>query len=146
LHGALGAVSIASSGTNAAGGDDVKRVALIRRSPLRARNPMKRWFRPEEDKVSPEDRAAVFARDEMCIAARTDPTHSCRDQWGEPHAPTDTKKLTLDHVHDHAMMGRRAPSDVGHLVAACWAANVLGWCSKNRHIERAWLAEVQPGA
>jgi hypothetical protein len=40
------------------------------------------------------------------------------------------------------MMGKRAPSDPAHLVAACWAANVLGWCSAHRAEERAYLARV----
>jgi hypothetical protein len=47
---------------------------------------------------------------------------------------------TLEHVKDDLMMGRRAPSDERHLVAACWGHNAYAPPSKEiRHQLRAWL-------
>lgn len=76
------------------------------------------------DPVTPEMHAAVMARDGMCRAAAIDPEHVCRDRWGTPHPPHQIRSLTVEHVKDEPMMGRRAPSDLSHLVALCWAANV----------------------
>lgn len=79
----------------------------------------------------------------MCLAAKLDYGHECRDAFGHPHDPRDVGKLTLDHVKDHAMMGKRAPSDAKHLVAVCFAANVYGWCSAHRQLERDYLAWIE---
>lgn len=94
--------------------------------------------------VAPSVRDEVLRRDRVCIAFRADPSHVCRDTWGVPHRPDDVGKLTLDHVKQDLMMGRRAPSDAAHMVAACCAINV-GVPSKGlRAIERAYLAELYP--
>lgn len=99
--------------------------------------------KPRRDPVSPELREYVLDRDKGCLAAKTDDTHVCKDQWGNKHSGWDRSRLTLDHVHDHAKMGRRAPSDPQHLVALCWDANVNGWASAHRSEERAYLALVE---
>jgi hypothetical protein len=115
---------------------------MLRRTPLRRSRP-KPWFRAEEDKVDADERAYVLARDVICIAARVDLSHECRDRFGMPHRSDDAARLTLDHVHEHAQMGKRAASDRRHMVAACGWANNEGWCSAHRAEERAWLLEVE---
>jgi hypothetical protein len=74
---------------------------------------------------------------------RLDPEHTCRDQWGYPHASNDLDKLTLDHVKDQPRIGRRAPSDPGHLVAMCWASNVGVPSKAVRMAERAYLERTR---
>jgi hypothetical protein len=84
---------------------------------------------------------AILARDGMCVAARLDRSHRCRDEWGERHEPDALSKLTVEHVKDEPMMGKRAPSDEAHMLALCFAANAWDhWGSKNRDICRAYLA------
>lgn len=114
---------------------------MLRRVPLRRSRP-KPWFRAEEDKVTPEVREQVLRRDGMCVAAMMSGGHQCRDRFGMPHAATDTRRLTLDHVHDAATTGKRAPSDPAHLVALCGDANNNGWASAHRAEERAYLRLV----
>jgi hypothetical protein len=48
-----------------------------------------------------ELRDAVLLRDGCCILLRLDPDHRCRDRWG-----------------------KKAPTDMAHLVALCGYANV----------------------
>lgn len=121
----------------------MRRTPLVRRSSLRRSTP-RPWFRDEDDKVTPELHDYIIRRDRTCIAARYDPEHDCRDRFGNRHLPNDAKRLTLDHVHDEATAGKRAKSDKYHLVAACGWANIEGWCSANRDIERMYLAEKEP--
>lgn len=110
---------------------------MIRRTPLRRTRP-KPWFRAEEDKVTPELRAAVLDRDRACVLWLRDPGHACRDRWGMPHAPDDRKKLSIEHVHDgYGTTGKRAPSDMAHCMALCGGANV-GVPSK---VEREWMRD-----
>ena len=59
-----------------------------------------------------------------CVAAMIDPQES-----GPCSGP-----LTLDHVKDQPMMGKRAPSDQYHLVTIC-----LG-----HHIENHWATSHRP--
>jgi len=92
------------------------------------------------DRVTPEVRAQVMRRDGYCFLYRLDRYHECRNVWGDPHDPRDWSKLTLDHVKDRPMLGRRAPSDVHHLVAMCWAGNVGVPSREVREAERAYLA------
>ena len=113
------------------------------RVPLR-RTRLKPWRRDESDKVTPTLREQIFARDGQCVAAKMDLSHQCRDRWGKPHRSDDLARLTLDHVHDHATAGKRAPSDARHLVAACGWANNEGWCSAHRAEERDYLRRVEP--
>lgn len=112
-----------------------------RRTGLR-RTPIRRWARPPDDKVSPELAAFILARDQMCFAARIDFEHVCRDTYGDVHRADDKKRLTLDHVHDAATTGKRAPSDKYHLLALCGWANTQGWASAHRNDEREYLAMV----
>lgn len=95
-----------------------------------------------KDRVTSELHAAVLVRDRACFLSKMDAGHSCRDQWGNPHAPTDLAMLTLDHVKDAPRMGKRAPSDLAHLVAMCWAGNVGVPSKAVREAERAYLARV----
>lgn len=105
------------------------------------RKPMAR-SQIKADPVTSEVRAFVLVRDRGCIAVKVDTGHVCQDQWGNVHAAGDLARLTLDHVKDAPRLGRRAPSDPAHLVAMCWAANVLGWASAHRAEERAYLRAV----
>ena len=110
---------------------------------MKRRATLRKWVRPEADKVSPETYEYVMRRDGMCLAARLDLGHLCRDTYGYPHRSDDRKKLTLDHVHDSAMAGKRAPSDRRHLVSLCGWANNQGWASAHRAEERAYLLEKE---
>jgi hypothetical protein len=54
-------------------------------------------------------------------------------------------RLTLDHVRDEPMMGKRAPSDERHLVSLCefhhlWSS----WATSHRPELRDYLAAVSP--
>jgi hypothetical protein len=94
------------------------------------------------DRVTPALRDAVFARDKRCILSRLSDTHVCRDRWGQPHMPTATHLLTLEHVKTDLRIGLRAPSDMRHLVAMCAYSNV-GVPSKDERVAiRAYLEEV----
>jgi hypothetical protein len=115
---------------------------MLRRTPLRRSRPKPR-FRPEDDKVTPELHDYILDRDKRCFAAKIEPGHECRDRFGHPHASDDRRRLTLDHVHDHATAAKRAKSDRFHLVAACGWANNEGWCSAHRNDERQYLREVE---
>lgn len=101
-------------------------------------------LRRHKDPVTPEIRRAVLERDRGCLLARVDSTHICRDKWGREHAPTYTGLLTVEHVKDQPMMGRRAPSDMAHLVAMCYAGNVGVPSKKQRAAIREYLASVEP--
>lgn len=60
------------------------------------------------DPVTPETRAAVFRRDGSCVAPLLG--GSAMDCSG---------RSTIEHVKDELRMGKRAPSDLGHMVALC---------------------------
>lgn len=122
----------------------MKRVRIVRRTPLRQRKMYRPPARKEETKVTPQMHAYILNRDKMCFAARVEPEHRCRDRWGNPHAADALNRLTLDHVHEHAMMGVRAKSIRGRMVAACGWANNEGWCSAHRNEEREYLRLVEP--
>jgi hypothetical protein len=84
------------------------------------------------DPVTPELRLAVLARDGGCIAVRlgADPA-DCRSP------------LTLDHVKDQPRMGKRAPSDMAHLVAVCRGHHLdTGWATSHRPELREYLRGV----
>jgi hypothetical protein len=96
---------------------------------------------PRPDAVTPAVRQQVLDRDRQCVAALLDRSHQCRDTWGEPHSPWDRARLTIEHVKDEPMMGKRAPSDPGHLVAMCHGGNAVEhWGSANRGLCLAYLA------
>ena len=94
------------------------------------------------DRVTSAVHAAVLVRDRQCILATLYPDHECRDAWGWPHRPDDLARLTLEHVKEHSMMGRRAPSDLAHLVAMCASANLRPPTKEQRAAIRAYLDRV----
>lgn len=106
----------------------------MKRSPIRRRR--------RKDPVTTETHAAVLYRDRECVLSKRDPEHVCRDQWGNRHEPDDLARLSLEHVKDELMAGRRAPSDPAHLVALCFGANVGVPSKVEREWMRAYLKEV----
>ena len=92
--------------------------------------------------VNSELRRAVLQRDQCCILLRLDPDHRCRDRWGEYHDPRDLDKLTIEHVKTERMMGKKAPTDLAHLVAMCAYANVAVPSRATRDAIRQYLREV----
>ena len=82
------------------------------------------------DPVTAEIRIAVFERDWGYVAP----------QLG---APTPCKgRLTLDHVQDgYGRMGKRAQSDMAHLVTLCWSHHLDGWATSHRPELRAYLRD-----
>lgn len=76
------------------------------------------------DPVTAQVRWAVMHRDGACLMSRLDRLHVCHDQWGNEHPASAIHRLTVEHVKSDLRMGVRAPSDLGHLVAMCHAANV----------------------
>jgi hypothetical protein len=91
-----------------------------------------------KDPVTPEVAQAVLQRDRgMCLAPLLDPSQS----------GTCSGHLTFDHVRDHAMMGRRAPSDTAHLATLCWFHHLgsragANWATSHRDALRAYLRYV----
>jgi hypothetical protein len=85
------------------------------------------------DPVTPELRDAVLARDRGCIASRV-----C-DCIASTHCDG---RLTLDHVKDQPRMGKRAPSDLEHLLTLCWHHHLDGWATAHRPELRAYLLRV----
>jgi hypothetical protein len=94
------------------------------------------------DPVTATVRWAVMRRDGACLLARVDGDHVCRDRWGNPHPATATLRLTVEHIKDELRMGKRASSDLSHLVAMCHAGNVGVPSKAQREALRAYLAEV----
>ena len=81
----------------------------------------------QRDPVDARLRIEVLTRDGDCVAALL----------GEPDC---RGRLTLDHVKDHARMGRRAPSDARHLVTICEHHHLgSGWATSHRPELRAYL-------
>jgi hypothetical protein len=83
------------------------------------------------DPVTPAVRLAVLTRDGGCVAV----------ELGEDAAACQSP-LTLDHVKDQPMMGKRAPSDAAHLVTLCWFHHLEGWATAHRPILREYLESV----
>lgn len=109
----------------------MRRTALIRRTALR-RSAMKR-NRRRVDPVTPELRIAVLTRDGGCLAVLI----------GKQDPATCGGPLQLDHVKDHPRMGKRAPSDEGHLASICQRHHVeTGWATSHRLLLRAYLDSV----
>lgn len=90
-------------------------------------------------------------RDGGCVAPKlAGGVDACGDRWGgrvvvvrtDSGALLDYGALTLDHVRDHPMMGKRAPSDPEHLVTLCWHHHLDGWATGNRPLLRRYLASV----
>ena len=86
------------------------------------------------DPVTPELRIAVLERDRICVASNFDDADECRG------------RLTLDHVKDQPRMGRRAPSDMAHLVTICEHHHLDGWATAHRPELRGYLRYFLEGA
>ena len=86
------------------------------------------------DPVTPELRLAVLRRDNGCVAV-----------WLGESGRDCSGRLTLDHVKDQPRMGKRAPSDMAHLVALCWHHHLDGWATSHRPELRTYLREVNGG-
>lgn len=90
--------------------------------------------KPHKDPVTPELRLAVLTRDQGCVAVRLD-----------RHAGQCRGRLTLDHIHTgYSVMGKRAPSDMAHLVTLCEHHHLDGWATSHRPELREYLASVEP--
>lgn len=97
------------------------------------------------DPVTPELHAEVLALDAWrCVARLIEPgVDQCRNRWGVAIIASGrypASALTLDHVKDQPMLGRRAPSDVRHLATLCWHHHLNGWATAHRPELRAYLA------
>lgn len=87
---------------------------------------------PHKDPVTPALRLAVLERDHGCVTDRV-----AKD------ADYCTGRLTLDHVQDgYGRMGKRAPSDMAHLVTLCEHHHLDGWATSHRPELREYLAGV----
>ena len=111
----------------------------MKRSPIRARP------RPETDRVTAELYAYLMGRDRGCVLHKLDPTHLCKDRWGYSRSPYDPTALTVEHVHDALMMGKRAPSDRSHTLILCAGANIGVPSKAQREMLRAYLQRVEGG-
>ena len=87
-----------------------------------------------KDGVTPELREAVIHRDGGCIAPKVCGCLSSMKGLCDG-------RLTLDHVKDEPMMGKRAPSDMAHLVTLCWHHHLDGWATAHRPELRSYLRE-----
>lgn len=74
---------------------------------------------------------------------------TCADSFGNELVPGSY--FALDHLHlDHvpdangSAMGKRAPSDLRHLVAICPAHHLFGWATskRGRDFEREYLQRL----
>ena len=93
------------------------------------RSPLKR--KPHKDPVTSKMYEAVMERDKNeCVAPSLGASSNCDGQ------------LTLDHVREFAMMGKRAPSDLKHLVVLCWHHHLNGWATAHRELLREYLKSV----
>jgi hypothetical protein len=105
---------------------------------LRRNRPLRRltrltWRRKAVDRVPDAEANYVFARDRSCRAPLLD-----RD------AGPCYGRLTLEHVKDAPMVGKRAPSDRHHMLVLCYFHNT-GWAltSDAKARERAYLRRVE---
>jgi hypothetical protein len=90
--------------------------------------------KPRKDPVTQEIAIAVLTRDGGCLAPRLG--GSFMDCAG---------RATLDHVRDEPMMGKRAPSDMAHLVTLCEYHHLWsGWATSHRPELRAYLRGFLP--
>lgn len=96
------------------------------------------------DPVTPAVRQAVLIRDGGCVAPYLGAPDGCATAFGYP-VPTGATDgwVELDHVRDQPMIGKRAPSDVAHLVSLCHHHHQDGWATANRGVLRLYLGMVQ---
>lgn len=83
-------------------------------------------------------RGCVFGRDKGCVAPRLDP--DCGPCAG---------RLTLDHIREEPMLGKRPPHDEAHLVSICekhhlWAQAGVNWATSHRPLLREYLRGLYP--
>lgn len=99
----------------------------------------------------PKDlRESIYERDDWkCVAPRLGATDECRDFWGKiilwslgDPVYAAPSRLTLDHVKDQPMLGKRAPDDAEHLATLCWHHHLDGWATANRPALRTYLREA----
>jgi len=119
----------------------LRRAPLLRKAELRAKSRPKVWRRPEAEKVTPEDREAVFARDQYrCMA----PVIAAR--YGLPPPDPCAGPRTDEHVRLHAATGGRKPApSLRTSLAACQHHNADGWCQANKRHERQYLTDLYGG-
>lgn len=105
---------------------------MLRKVGIR-RTPMKPYRRKAEDKVPEWLFGYLLGRDKVCVP------HKRLGAPGECEG-----RLTIEHVKEQAMVGKRAPSDKYHTLLACLGANT-GWCltSAAKAAERVYLAVVE---
>lgn len=89
-------------------------------------------------------RWAVFARDEMCVLAKLQPGHVCRDQWNQPHAPNDFDRLQIEHIKLELGMSVPRIHDLQHCVTLCAFTNGKPPSKEERALMRGYLAELYP--
>ena len=105
------------------------------------------------DPVTPELRQAVLERDRGCVApglcvdsgikAATSVVVFRTGKGQTYYADVCYGRLTLDHVQDgYGRMGKRAPSDMAHLVTLCEHHHLDGWATSHRPELRAYLESV----
>lgn len=88
--------------------------------------------KPRTDPVTPELALAVLQRDGGCVAPYLG--GSLMDCGGRD---------TLDHVKHEPRMGKRAPSDMAHLVTLCESHHLwTGWATSHRPELREYLRSV----
>jgi hypothetical protein len=111
----------------------VKRSPLLRKAELRSK------YRTHKDPVTPEMRAEVAGRDGSCVMSQLDPTHVCRDTFGNEISPFG--EYEIDHI-DTGGVGKRGPSVPGNLVRLCpWGhAEKTYNARKWRPVLREWAA------
>jgi hypothetical protein len=97
-----------------------------------------------KDPVTEEVHRSVLLRDGGCVAAVLDPDHYCTDQWGNQIPWKHLEQMTLDHVQsEYGRMGKRAPSDLDHLVTLCPGAHLrTHWATSHRPALREYLARA----
>jgi hypothetical protein len=115
----------------------MKRVRLVRRTPLRAKRPYHPPRRRDpDDIVTPEQAQAVFKRDGGCLAPRLG--GSSLDCWG---------RNRIEHVKREARMGKRGTllgtlcaghTEDGTRAGYCWATDAI-----NRRAMREYLLALE---
>jgi hypothetical protein len=93
-------------------------------------------------RVPPKLRAAVMERDKRCVLFDLDPSHVCKDQWGQSHMPGATHLLTIEHVKRQLRAGVRAENEMGCMVAMCWSGNLRPPTKLQRAALRSYLEAV----
>ena len=65
----------------------------------------------------------------------------CVARFLDPAVDACEGRMTLDHVKDQLMMGRKAPDDEQHLVSLCWHHHLDVWATAHRPLLREYLRE-----